>query len=542
MNINFNINFGNPSGRGSLSQLRAHLLGPSIAALAAFAFCAAATACGDDAAPAASAGGAAGQSPGGTGGTPASGGAAGSVAQGGNATAGAGGSAKAGAGGTNAAGSSGAGGGGASGTAGAGGLGGNPQPVVLKLSETGHDRFFAVTFDAAGSAYAAGQISDTTEANADVASIVVKLTPEGKVDPTFGTGGVARHNLIVGAGGELPRNIVVQPDGKLIIGATIDHLGGDPRDRDIAVYRLLPTGELDGSFGKGGIAVLDLSTGEAVSAEAFSADEQWGLALAPNGDVLVSGAKKSATSSDIDHTVVRLKSDGSLDPTFATGGVFSVDVAKQGADPRTVILLPDGGIVAGGYSDNAAGVAHPLLFKLTADGKLDPSFGTGGVFADTVLPHTTEVYGVALQGDKLVTAGYGKAAEGDKLDWVSLRLTANGKLDTTYGANGVVKVDAAGFNDNGRGLVILPDGRVLLLGGGRSDASTADAMVAVLSKDGAPDATFGEGGKRIYDLGGTGDQFWQGALSPDQKRVVVVGLKGSSATNDDAAYLMLSFP
>ena len=142
----------------------------------------------------------------------------------------------------------------------------------------------------------------------------------------------------------------------------------------------------------------------------------------------------------------------------------------------------------------------------------------------------------------LVTLGYGKAAETESLDGLSLRLSKYGKLDTTYGDQGVARVDCAGFNDNGRSVLTLPDGKILLMGSGRSDASSADAMLALLTKDGVADPSFGPSGKRVFDLGGTGDQFWGAALSPDKKRVVIVGTKGSSTTNDDAAVLVLPTP
>lgn len=475
----------------------------------------------------------------------------------GTAGSGAAGSGTAGSSTAGAAGGSGAAGGGAGGTAGGAGTsgsagsatagssgagGGDAKPQVLALSMTGHDRLLGVTFDAAGNAYAVGNISDTTETTADFGTIVAKFGPDGQLDKTFGTDGVARHNLVVGTSGEATRGIAVQPDGKIVIAATVEHAGGDPKDRDVAVARLLPTGALDTAFGTMGIQVHDLSTGEALADGTFTADQAWGVAITADGKILVSGAKKSATGSDRDHAMLRLTSTGALDTSFATGGVFSIDVASQNADPRGLLLLADGSVLGSGYTKSAAGVVSPVIFKLTPAGALDASFGKGGLFNETILPHTTECYGVALQGEKLVTQGYGKSAEADTLDWVSLRVDKDGKLDTTYGTSGHVMVDAAGFNDNGRGVVVLPDGRVLLLGSARSDASTSDAMVALLTKDGAPDTSFGPKGTKVYDLGGTGDQFWSGALSPDGKRVALVGVKGSTTTNDDAAAFFLSVP
>ncbi len=454
--------------------------------------------------------------------------------------------APAGAGGAGTAGApAGAGGAGAAGApGGAGGAGGGAPavPEVLALSATGHSRLLGVTFGPDGSAYAVGTLQDTTDATADVATIVVKFGPNSQLDPSFGTAGVARHNLVVGTNGESARGIAVLADGKIVVMATVDHTGGDPKDRDVAVARLLPTGALDPSFGDGGVKVHDLSAGVALPDGGFTADMARGGTATPDGKILIAAAKKRDGATDRDHTMVRLTADGALDASFGTGGLVSFDIAGQGADPRGLLLLADGSVLGAGYTKAAAGVVTPVLYKVTPSGALDPSFGTGGVFNQLVLPLVTEAYGMGLQGDKLVTNGYGKAADSETLDWISLRVDKDGKLDPTYGNNGHILVDAAGFNDNGRAVLALPDGRVLLAGAGRTDANSSDAMLALLSKDGAPDASFGPKGIKLYDLGGTSDVFWSAALSPDQKRVAIVGLTGGTGTHDDAAILFLATP
>jgi hypothetical protein len=101
--------------------------------------------------------------------------------------------------------------------------------------------------------------------------------------------------------------------------------------------------------------------------------------------------------------------------------------------------------------------------------------------------------------------------------------------------------------------MILPDDRVLAVGAGRAapeeplaegEQPEADAMVAILSEDGAPDLDFGPGGFQLYDLGGTADHFWSATLSPDGNRVAIVGIAGADPTgsDDDAALLLLRLP
>ena len=142
----------------------------------------------------------------------------------------------------------------------------------------------------------------------------------------------------------------------------------------------------------------------------------------------------------------------------------------------------------------------------------------------------------------------GKNAAADTNDWLSLRLSAGGELDTTWGKNGIVQLDAgANLGENCRDLTVLPDGRPLLVGGGQLVEGNTEGLIAVLGADsGVPDTAWATGGIRSYELGGTADQFWSAAVSPDQKLVVVVGLKGvpaaqtTESSNSDGVIVLIA--
>lgn len=415
-------------------------------------------------------------------------------------------------------------------------------PIIAPLSVSGHDRLFGVAFDTAGKVVATGVIADSTDASADHATAVVRFLANGARDPSFGTSGLARLNLAVGTNGELSRGIALQSTGKILVSATVEHAGGaDARDRDMAVARLNTDGTLDTTFGTNGIVVLDITTG-AADGTTYVADSNWGVSTFANDEILVSGASKARDRVDSDFTLVKLTADGNLDYSFGVNGIFTLDVGGTNASPRNATILPDGTIVGSGYASIDA-VVRPILYKLTANGTLDPSFGTGGVLNQPLLTQITEAYSVAVQGTSFVTAGYGRNLEDHSIDWVSLRITADGQVDRTYGDDGVARVDVANFNDNARSLVVLPDGRPLLVGGGRPTATNVDAMITVLTYDGRLDASFAQGGVKLLDFGGASDFFWAVAVSQDQKRVAMVGVKGNVAgSNDDAALLLIDTP
>ena len=430
-----------------------------------------------------------------------------------------------------------------------------PQPEIVSLSRTGHDRFYGVTYDESGAIYAVGQITNSTAPDADTSLLLAKFTASGQRDPSFGSNGFVTRNVSPGRSGELFRGIVVQSSGKIVVSGSAEHLGlADARDRDIAVQRFNPDGTVDDTFGANGTVRIDLSTG-AANGTGFSADSAWGLARYDDDRLVISGSRLRDGGLDTDFVLLRLTSEGVTDRTFGTDGVFSLDTqlggASNDASPRNVTLLPNGaGLIGAGSQPLPGGGAAPVLYKLSDAGVLDTTFGDNGVFRPSVLAEHTEFYGTAVQptadgGYKLVTTGSGREPGNATADLVSLRVSADGVLDPSYGNAGLVRVDIGGFADDSGALGVLPDGRILLVGGGGRSASNGDALAMLLSADGAPDQSFAAGGVRTFDLGGSADFFWGLALSKDASTAAIVGLEGvgtapaPSSDNDEAALLLL---
>lgn len=416
-------------------------------------------------------------------------------------------------------------------------------PIISAISANGHDRFFNLVLDAQGNIFTVGVSAPGTDAATDFSSIVAKFTPQGVLDTTFGTGGVFTKNLAVGTSGELARAIGLQSTGKIVVAATVEHVGAtDARDRDVAVMRLNTDGTLDTTFGTNGVAILDLSPGQLVGSS-YLADSVWHLVVQQDDKIVLSGGQVRPGGTDTDFAMVRLLANGAVDGSFGTSGKVLVDINNANASPRGLTLLPDGSLIGSGYYTVMPGVIAPVVYKVTSAGVLDTTFATGGVFSTPVLAAQTEAYSVALQGNKLVTTGYGYASSTtESLDWTSLRFLPNGNLDPTYGTNGLARVDITGFADQSRAVLVLPDNRVMLIGGGRPTSSNVDGAVGVLTPNGQLDGTFSPTGVKLFDLGGANDFLWAGALAPSGKYVVFAGVKGiaSGGTgHDDAALLLL---
>jgi uncharacterized delta-60 repeat protein len=422
-----------------------------------------------------------------------------------------------------------------------------PTPFAVALAAAGPDQLQSATAAPGGKFYAAGFAAQTLTGTRFVT--VVKFSATG-LDPTFGNNGIVTTTIDF-KGGADEVDITTQPDGKILVSATVAN-ATNASDRDVAVIRLLDTGEVDTTFDTDGIATINLNDAILVGTALTGTDASRGLAASADaifvhaisrglGDKTAGGPR-----TDTDFTVVKLTPAGAVDTTFGTDGQFRLDITESEATARTIKVLADGKILAGGYANSpGVGTPQPVLFKLTAAGAIDTAFSQGGVFHEIVVAMQTEVYNVAIHGDKFVTAGYGRAA-GTLNDYISLRFDLNtGVRDLTWGGatNGAVMFDPSGsmLGSNCRNAIALPNGKTLMIGStGPGNMPAQDAVFAVLDATGKLDTAYGTGVHK-FPLGSNGnDQFWGGAVSGDQ--VAVVGYKGGgvaasqTATNNDDSF------
>ncbi len=465
--------------------------------------------------------------------------------------------------------------------------------TIAAASSVGHDRFYGVTHDKDGKILAVGQVASGIDSAADFAILVARFLPSGELDKSFGNDGYAIKNVAVGGAvagenGENARGVVVLPDGKIVVAGQAEKdpkaAGLAARDMDWVLVKFTAEGAVDESWANKGVQRVDLNTGivtsttnatTMVTTESWtSADTLWSLSLSGekfvlHGNTRASGNKMDGTPrTDSDWALVRLNADGSFDTSFDGTGKVTLDIGEVGNSARSASVLSDGSIIGTGYATttgliSSAGQAtqQPVLYKVKSDGSWDTTFATTdkttapGVFYDLVVPETLrcEAYGAAVQGDKLVTIGYGPTTgTGTGSDVIYARFSSVGAPDKGFGTEGTVYHDPGAYGDNGRAMVILPDERILGLGGARPTPAMApamgtnppiDAYVGLLEKDGAASEYFGKDSKgyKLYDLGGTNDFFWAGSVAPDKKSVAIVGIASAASTSkdDDAALLIL---
>jgi uncharacterized delta-60 repeat protein len=321
---------------------------------------------------------------------------------------------------------------------------------------------------------------------------LARYTVRGRLDPSFGRKGrVLTDFSSVGGSGpsSIASAVAVAPDGKVVAAGS----SGNNFAR-FALARYTARGQLDQSFGQGGKVVL----GNRAAATA--------IAVEPDGKIVALGFLGQPMGPPA-VVMLRFTAAGELDPSFGQGGQVLVDPLNEVSS--TFLVQPDGKIVVAGLSGLAGTDAvRARLLRYTAEGRLDPSFGTDGEVVVGDRPESLSA--LALEGDgKLVVAGLilPNPSVGCPCTFLLARYTQNGSLDPGFGQGGTV-------------LTMLPLGAAAIEGDGKivtAATSQEDFLVARYMSGGGIDPSFGSGG-RVITAFGPAWRTWLASLSAERAR------------------------
>jgi uncharacterized delta-60 repeat protein len=342
----------------------------------------------------------------------------------------------------------------------------------------------------------------------------------GDLDISFGRGGLVVSDF--GTKEEYANAVAVQPDGMILVAGKRGPYGLSSKN-DFLVARYLTDGRLDASFGRGGVVVTDFDR---------SYDMALDIALQPDGRIVVVG------EADGGFAIARYTAEGDLDTTFGAGGKV---ISRLGASATAVAIQDDGKIVLGGCIACSSGLDKFVVARYEANGSVDGAFGNGGRVITTFTSGADDLYDLAIQLDgKIVAAGVALN------DFGLARYLSNGRLDRSFGDGGRVVTDFAGYVDVAFGLALQPDGDILaggyaVVGYDPFNQEDQDFAMARYLSDGSLDFSFERDGRATTDASqsvwGDQDQARAIALQSDG-RIVAVGYalmdQHGSAANDFA--------
>ncbi len=345
---------------------------------------------------------------------------------------------------------------------------GNPDPSFAAVAPVGF-RIIKVPGSESAEAEAVRVLGDgsvVVGGGSEQGAFLAKLDSDGEPVASFGTAGFKVQDL-----GEEPEpsgeitDLAIQPDGRIVVtGSAIPSAGAKS---ELIVARFTAGGQLDPSFGSGGIFRLDATGGY---------DEGRAMSLLPDGRILVAGLDHG-----LDTWLLRLTPDGRLDPGFGTGGQTVVSASPTVDTAEGLAVQPDGRPVIAGWADSASGGVSELLVgrftgpetvKVSAiptrercGGRTATIVGTGGVDRLKGTKRADVITGLggndrisALAGNDIVCGGNGK----DTIDLGKGRDEARGEggRDTLRGGPGKDKLVGGA-------------GRDVCNGGAGKDASAA---------------------------------------------------------------------
>jgi uncharacterized delta-60 repeat protein len=307
---------------------------------------------------------------------------------------------------------------------------------------------------------------------------VVRYERNGTLDGTFGDDGSV--TVRVAAGGDNDAgDVAIGPDGRIVVVGTASALHA------IALARLDASGGLDPTFDGDGKVTWAPGDGFASGSA---------VALQPDGRIVVAG--QAWTESAFDGVVVlRYEPEGTLDEAFGVDGVataeFTAGTDGGGDGAGGVALQPDGKIVVAGDAGGPAEYTSRFgLARFGDDGVLDETFGDDGTIRTNFTRLDDSAGDLAIQPDgRIVAVGVAGFGWGSLSTFALARYEADGSLDDAFGDAGRLRTSFGGagpgdlidiLGARAAAVELQPDGRIVVAGEvNRANVDRLDGRFAV---------------------------------------------------------------
>lgn len=290
---------------------------------------------------------------------------------------------------------------------------------------------------------------------------IARLNTDGTLDTSFDVG----TGVIFGVEQEQIADLLIQPDGKIIICGTFLNYNGTP-SRCIA--RLNSNGSIDTSFNIG------TGTNYYISR----------LALQSDGKIIISGIFTSYNGTGINH-IARLNTNGTLDTTFSIGS----GVTSENMTPAilNIAIQNDNKLILCGGLQTINGVIKNKIVRLNLDGSIDTSFNIGTGFLQN--SSYTNNWGMhdlkILSNNKIIVVGDCATFNGIVKRRMAL-LNSDGSLDLFFNAS-------YGTNDLTLSIAMQPDGKSIIAGAFSKYYQTHVPAITRINSDGSIDPLFNVG-------------------------------------------------
>ncbi len=372
--------------------------------------------------------------------------------------------------------------------------------VAVELG--GKNSAHAVLVQADGKIVVAGTSSKGTALNFSL----LRFNADGSLDSTFNGEGVVTTSI--GAGDDEILAIGQLSDGRIVAGG-YSHNG---TDRDFTLACFLADGLLDQTFGVDGVVIMPVGSGN---------EEITALTVSKADMITVAGVAEGTTGRIL--VTARYFPDGALDPGYGEQGVSLIAVGKDAAAEGLVERSDGTLVVSGSYADGAA--ASLMLVGLTADGLLDAGFGVQGIAVPAAPYAASEGYRLAVDANRRLYLA-GSVGLAGKRDTALFRFTASGQADDSFGTDGAIVTAVSPEDDVLYDVVVAKRG--VVASGYTTDGGTRQFLLATFRDDsGEPliETSSSAGGKTGMSEATSSDQVIQEVRQNGGTRVQIRKLK-----------------
>ena len=310
----------------------------------------------------------------------------------------------------------------------------------------------------------------------------------------------------------------------------------------IYLQRYNRNGTVDTNFGSKGIVITSFEGLSYISATKGIVQK--------DGKIIITGNANVSTTGNANFILARYMPDGRIDSTFGVNGrVINFDNPERTYDYANAIALQnDGSILVAGtrkvYSGTSENFNEYFVLKhFLADGRLNKSFGGNGVVITQFGYYSSNSTSLICQPDgKIIQGGGTETANLNTQKFALVRFMSDGKIDSSFGINGKVVTDFARFGEYISSLVLQKDGKILVAGCSNMEFSLNWRMAAArYNENGSLDESFGIEGKT--DISFTGKLAEARTLSlQNNGKIVLAGRSFEiSPTISDFALTQLTF-
>lgn len=189
-------------------------------------------------------------------------------------------------------------------------------------------------------------------------NMVCRLNADGSLDTTFNNSGYYYFSSNV-----LIKSLALQFGGKIVVGCNVREATG----WNLALGCLNSNGTADMSFDADGLLQV---------AENISGTSSNSLVIQPFDGKIIIASRISSSATNTDFLLARVNSFGTIDTSYGTNGMVTIDQGSTDAAP-SIDIQANGKLILAGYSSNG-GSAYITIRKINTDGTLDTFLVTTG--------------------------------------------------------------------------------------------------------------------------------------------------------------------